>query len=50
MEFDTFPLKRTRAMVSISFVVVKANLLTENEKDSSLGKLHKTPTPDQHTG
>lgn len=51
MEFDTLLLKGTRAIVSISSVVVKADLLTEKKKDSSLRKSHKTPPPtDQFTG
>lgn len=52
MEFDTLLSKGTRAMVSISFVVVNADLLTEKGKDSSLGRLHTLhhlPT-DQSTG
>ena len=45
MEFATLLLKDTRAVESISFVVVKADLLTEKEKDSSLGRPHMTPPP-----
>lgn len=45
MEFDTLLLKGTRAIGSISFIVVKADLLTEKEKDSSLGRLPKPPPP-----
>lgn len=45
MEFDTLLLKGTGAVGSISFVVMKADLLTEKENDKSLGRPHIPPPP-----
>lgn len=51
MDFDTLLLKGTRAIGSISFVIMKADLLTEKEKKHQVRKASRdtTPTPDQCT-
>lgn len=49
MEFDALLLKGTRAVGSISFVIMQADLLTEKgvEKNNKSGRPERTPSPHQ---